>query len=73
MPPNGWTIRSMNKLRWTSQHRHGGPTLAEIEALLRADRHSQDEIDLSLALLVIVQEELARRGKWPPPKREYQS
>jgi len=63
----------MNKVPWISQRRHGGPTLAEIETVLRADRHSQDEIDLSLALLLIVQEELARRGKWPPPKREYYS
>jgi hypothetical protein len=45
--------------------RYRGITLAEIERRLRADGHSQDEIDLSLAFVVTVREELALRGKWP--------
>jgi hypothetical protein len=49
---------------------HGGLTLAEIERRLRADGHSQDEIDLSLAFVVTVREELALRGKWPPPRAQ---
>ena len=36
---------------------HRGITLAEIERRLRADGHSQDEIDLSLAFVVTVREE----------------
>jgi hypothetical protein len=49
---------------------NGGLTLAEIERRLRADGHSQDEIDLSLAFVVTVREELALRGKWPPPREQ---
>ena len=52
---------------------HDGPTLAEIEEHLRADGRSQEQIDMSLAVILIVREELARQGKWPPPKPEYLS
>lgn len=54
-------------------HLHNGPTLAEIEQRLRADGRSQEQIDMSLALILLVREELARRGKWPPPKRQFVS
>jgi hypothetical protein len=47
-----------------------GITLAEIERRLRADGHSQDEIDLSLAFVITVREELALRGKWPPRREQ---
>ena len=50
---------------------HDGPTLAEIEQRLRADGRSQEQIDMSLAVILIVREELARRGKWPPLKGQY--
>ena len=49
---------------------HCGITLAEIERRLRADGHSQDEIDLSLAFVITVREELALRGKWPPRREQ---
>ena len=58
----------MSDLTPYREHRHGGPTLAEIENRLRADGHSQEEIDMTLAFVVTVREELALRGKWPPPK-----
>ena len=58
----------MSELTRYREHRHGGPTLAEIERRLRADGHSQEEIDMTLAFVVTVREELALRGKWPPPK-----
>jgi hypothetical protein len=56
---------SMSRGSW-----HDGPTLAEIE-----QRHgrSQEQIDMSLAVILIVREELARRGKWPPLKGQYPS
>ena len=47
-----------------------GITLAEIERRLRADGHSQNEIDLSLAFVITVREELALRGKWPPRREQ---
>jgi hypothetical protein len=49
---------------------HHGVTLAEIEKRLRADGHSQEEIDSTLGIVVAVREELSRRGKWPAPKEE---
>jgi hypothetical protein len=54
-------------------HLHDGPTLAEIEDRLRTDGRTQEQIDMSLAVIIIVREELARRGKWPPPKPQYLS
>jgi hypothetical protein len=59
---------SMSRGSW-----HEGPTLAEIEQRLRADGRSQEQIDMSLAVILIVREELARRGKWPPLKGQYPS
>jgi hypothetical protein len=56
----------MSELALFREDWHGRLTLAEIERRLRADGHSQDEIDLSLAFVVTVREELALRGKWPP-------
>jgi hypothetical protein len=58
----------MNELPLYVEDWHAGVTLAEIERRLRADGHSQDEIDLSLAFVVTVREELALRGKWPARK-----
>ena len=55
----------MNDLPLYREDWHRGITLAEIERRLRADGHSQDEIDLSLAFVVTVREELALRGKRP--------
>jgi hypothetical protein len=52
------------------EHWYCGITLAEIERRLRADGHSQDEIDLSLAFVITVREELALRGKWPPGREQ---
>jgi hypothetical protein len=49
---------------------HHGVTLAEIEKRLRADGHSQQEIDSTLGIVVAVREELSRRGEWPPPTEE---
>ena len=60
----------MSELPLYREDCHGGPTLAEIERRLRADGHSQGEIDLSLAFVVMVREELAIRGKWPPRREQ---
>ena len=60
----------MNEVPLYREDWHGGLTLAEIERRLRADGHSQNEIDLSLAFVVIVRDELALRGKWPPPREQ---
>jgi hypothetical protein len=49
---------------------HHGVSLAEIERQLRADQYSDDQIDLAIAFVVTVREELAKRGKWPPPSVE---
>ena len=56
----------MSELTLFREQWHRGPTLAEIERRLRADGHSQEEIDMTLAFVVTVREELALRGKWPP-------
>jgi hypothetical protein len=60
----------MNVLPLYRESWHQGITLAEIERRLRADRYTQEEIDLTMAFVVTVREELAKRGKWPPPRVE---
>jgi hypothetical protein len=63
----------MNEVRSSGQYSHGGLTLAEIERRLQVDGHSQDEIDMTLAFVMTVREELARIGKWPPRQGERSS